>query len=212
MNNARDSSQKSGLAMEVARAPKRQRGRARVEALLTAAAGLFAEKGYQATTMTEIAAAAGASIGSLYQFFPSKPVLAEALLQGYLQQLHQALDRIEAELDGLDAAALAAALLALMLGLLRDRNLALLMLEAVDDAVSLRQQWRMELRQRLADLLRGWRLAAPRAEWMPVAIVVLQLMKAAPVLAEEFGSDSGESRALREALASYLGQIAQQET
>jgi len=42
-----------------ARAPKRARGKQRVAELLQAAAEVFAEKGYEATTMTEIAARAG---------------------------------------------------------------------------------------------------------------------------------------------------------
>ncbi len=66
-----------------ARAPQRERGRARVAALMAAAAEVFAENGYDAATMTEIAARAGASIGSLYQFFPTKELIAEALHAQY---------------------------------------------------------------------------------------------------------------------------------
>ena len=40
------------------RAPQRQRGKLRVASLTAAAAALFVEKGYDATTMTEIAARA----------------------------------------------------------------------------------------------------------------------------------------------------------
>src|SRR5260370_17144348 len=66
-----------------ARAPKRERGKQRVAELLQAAAAVFAEKGYEAATMTEIAARAGAPIGSLYQFFPAKEALADTLVQNY---------------------------------------------------------------------------------------------------------------------------------
>jgi len=72
------SSQKAS-AKKAARAPRRRRGRDRVEALLEAARGVFVEKGADAATMTEIAARAGAAIGSLYQFFPTKEALADAL-------------------------------------------------------------------------------------------------------------------------------------
>ena len=37
------------------------------------------EKGYDAATMTEIAARSGTAIGSLYRFFPSKESLSDAL-------------------------------------------------------------------------------------------------------------------------------------
>src|SRR5207253_2006161 len=45
----------------IARAPKRERGKQRVAELLQAAAAVFAEKGYEAATMTEIAARADAT-------------------------------------------------------------------------------------------------------------------------------------------------------
>jgi len=57
----------SNAQTTVARAPKRARGKQRVAELLEAAAAVFAEKGYEAATMTEIAARARAPIGSLYQ-------------------------------------------------------------------------------------------------------------------------------------------------
>ncbi|MEJ1960626.1 MAG: helix-turn-helix domain-containing protein [Gammaproteobacteria bacterium] len=69
--------------LTTARAPKRERGKQRVAELLQAAADVFAEKGYEAATMTEIAARAGAPIGSLYQFFPVKEALSDTLLQSY---------------------------------------------------------------------------------------------------------------------------------
>ena len=58
--------------MAEARIPTQDRGKLRVEALLDAAEAVLAEKGYDAATMTEIAERAGASIGSLYQYFPTK--------------------------------------------------------------------------------------------------------------------------------------------
>lgn len=76
-----------------AKSPRRRRGHARVASLLDAAATVFADIGYEAATMTGIAATAGASIGSLYQFFPTKPVLADALYLREMEALEEALDR-----------------------------------------------------------------------------------------------------------------------
>src|ERR1700728_896339 len=98
-----------------AKEPKRERGKQRVAALSDAGAELFAEKGYEATTMTEIAARAGAAIGSLYQFFPSKEALAEALLADYSARTGRALDQIAARAASLSAAGVADALVDLML-------------------------------------------------------------------------------------------------
>src|ERR1700748_2786975 len=66
-----------------ARQPKRQRGRLRVAAILETGREVIMEKGYDAATMTEIAARSGTAIGSLYRFFPSKESLADALLLRY---------------------------------------------------------------------------------------------------------------------------------
>ncbi|MET1046071.1 MAG: helix-turn-helix domain-containing protein, partial [Hyphomicrobium sp.] len=52
--------------------PQRRPGQERVAALLEAAAAIIAEKGYDGATMAEVAARAGAQIGSLYRFFPNK--------------------------------------------------------------------------------------------------------------------------------------------
>lgn len=59
--------------------PQLERGKARVAALKAAGTIVFAERGYDTATMTEIAARAPASIGSLYQFFPTKELLARAI-------------------------------------------------------------------------------------------------------------------------------------
>jgi AcrR family transcriptional regulator len=55
--------------------------------LLDAAAEVFAESGYEAATTNAIAARAGASPGTLYQFFPNKDAIAEALAERYLGRL-----------------------------------------------------------------------------------------------------------------------------
>ena len=57
------------------RIPMQERGEKRVAGLLEAAAAIFAEVGFEAATMSDIAERAGGSIGSLYQFFPSKDVV-----------------------------------------------------------------------------------------------------------------------------------------
>src|SRR6202012_2071248 len=76
-----------------AAAPRRQeRGRKRMAELLRAAGEVFAEAGYEAATTNAIAARAGVSPGTLYQFFPNKQAIAEALAEEYAtadQLLHE---------------------------------------------------------------------------------------------------------------------------
>ncbi|MBX3264109.1 MAG: TetR/AcrR family transcriptional regulator [Labilithrix sp.] len=63
--------------------PKQERSLAMVEALLEAAARVFVKEGYAKATTNRIAAAAGVSVGSLYQYFPSKDAIAVELLRRY---------------------------------------------------------------------------------------------------------------------------------
>ncbi len=60
-----------------------------VEALLEAAARVFVKEGYAKATTNKIAAAAGVSVGSLYQYFPSKDAIAVELLRRYREGLVQ---------------------------------------------------------------------------------------------------------------------------
>lgn len=61
--------------------PLQARSRETVEAILTAAARLLVKDGYDSTTTNKIAARAGVSIGSLYQYFPSKESIVAALVE-----------------------------------------------------------------------------------------------------------------------------------
>ena len=61
------------------RVPLQERSRRRVEQIVDAAAARFAADGFDATTVEQIAADAGASIGSVYQFFRDKRALFRAV-------------------------------------------------------------------------------------------------------------------------------------
>lgn len=71
---------------ELRRLPRQPRGRRRVEALLNAAAAEIGDVGYDAATMSSIATRAAASIGSLYQFFPNKVAIVQALRRRYCDE------------------------------------------------------------------------------------------------------------------------------
>lgn len=61
------------------RQPQQKRSQERVEKILDAAAMVFDEVGYDAATTHQIAARANTAIGSLYQFFPDKLAIFNAL-------------------------------------------------------------------------------------------------------------------------------------
>ena len=72
-------------------APNRQaRGRRRIEQILDAAGLVFAEAGYASATTNAIAARAGISPGSLYQYFPNKEAIAAALEVRYAERIRDA--------------------------------------------------------------------------------------------------------------------------
>lgn len=75
------------------RQPQQQRGKQRVEKILVAAAEVFAEAGFAAATVQQIADRADTAVGSIYQFFPDKLAIFRALFTQHLQQI----DIIEAE-------------------------------------------------------------------------------------------------------------------
>ncbi len=58
-----------------------------VEVILEAAARVFVQSGYPRATTNRIAEAAGISVGSLYQYFPSKDAIAVELLRRYRETL-----------------------------------------------------------------------------------------------------------------------------
>ncbi|MCP2261955.1 transcriptional regulator, TetR family [Streptoalloteichus tenebrarius] len=58
--------------------------------ILDAAAEVLAESGYESTTTNAIAARAGISPGTVYQFFANKDAIAEALVARYLTALRAA--------------------------------------------------------------------------------------------------------------------------
>ena len=73
------------------RVPVQGRSVARVQRMLDACAELVDELGYEALTTTLLAERAGVAIGSVYQFFPDKRAIVQALalrnLEAYLARL-----------------------------------------------------------------------------------------------------------------------------
>jgi len=68
------------------RTPVQARSRRRLAAIVDCAAELFAERGFEATTIDAIAEAADTSVGSLYQFFPNKLAVFRAVAEDALER------------------------------------------------------------------------------------------------------------------------------
>jgi AcrR family transcriptional regulator len=66
-----------------------ERSRLTVDALLEATARILMKEGYDRASTNKIAAVAGVSIGSLYQYFPSKEALVAGVIDRHTQKLSQ---------------------------------------------------------------------------------------------------------------------------
>jgi AcrR family transcriptional regulator len=66
-----------------------ERSRATVDALIEATARILVSEGFDRASTNRIAEQAGVSIGSLYQYFPSKEALVAAVIDRHNQQLRQ---------------------------------------------------------------------------------------------------------------------------
>jgi AcrR family transcriptional regulator len=192
----------------LAKEPKRERGKQRVAALMDAGAELFAEKGYEAATMTEIASRAGAAIGSLYQFFPSKEALAEALFNRFAERAAAEFARVEELAPGCSARELADLLIDYKLAQGTDRDAAIALSSLVAGIVERRKPLGDALRGRIAALLSAVSPALGRDEAAAAAIIVNQIMKMVPALAstedERAAALIGEARKL---LALYIDEV-----
>ena len=157
--------------------PQRQNGKKRFAELLAAGKAVIAEKGFEATTMAEIAARAGAPIGSLYRFFPNKDAVADALIQESQDAIGTAFNALAEQASGLSTDALADALLALW-SELRGRVRATLVLSEEYASLS---AWRKEFRgyvlAHLTEVLRTHRPDLEAGMIQRVAFAVLLSVK-----------------------------------
>ena len=67
-----------------------ERSRATVDTLLEATARVLINEGYDRASTNRIAEVAGVSIGSLYQYFPSKEALVAAVIDRHTQEISEA--------------------------------------------------------------------------------------------------------------------------
>jgi AcrR family transcriptional regulator len=63
--------------------PRQERSRLTLERILDAAEALFTRKGYENTTLADIATRAGLSIGSIYRRFPDKDSILQTIHESY---------------------------------------------------------------------------------------------------------------------------------
>ena len=164
-----------------AKAPRRARGKQRVETLLDAAEQLFAEMGYGAVAMNAIARRAGAPVGSLYQFFPNKPSMASALIERYMTEIVGCWRTLDVAARTLDYDAFAEMLVDETLDTI-SRQAAFSTLDEAQNNLSLRPENHDEAAAGLAALLAELEPKVPGDVRLKLAVMTLQLLKGAYAL------------------------------
>jgi AcrR family transcriptional regulator len=165
--------ERSRVALE----PQRRTGKRRVAELLQAGADVIAERGFEAATMAEIAARAVAPIGSLYRFFPSKDVLADALIRRYCELVDAAFQKLDSRVESLTIEEFSDELLTLFVELRGETPAIVALLDARSDASAWRGKFHDDsVREIIRTLkLRVAKLSDEKAHDM--AFVLLQNMK-----------------------------------
>ena len=87
----------SGLASpagRLRREPRQARSRARLAQILAAADAILSEEGVEALTVRRIADRAGVPVGTLYQFFPDKGSVVDAVARAYIAEFDSAVEAL----------------------------------------------------------------------------------------------------------------------
>lgn len=191
--------------------PVQSRSSATVEAILEATIQVLTTAGAERLTTTLIAARAGVSVGTLYQYFPNKQSVLHAVLEKHLTKVVEALERSCSEARGLPVAVMAETIVeAFVMAKLEraDASVALYVVSANAEANALMQR----LRRRSLKALVGALATTPDASFEEVAGTAEMLyaaMAGATRGVLEGGATPKMVRSLREQLvvlcAAYLG-------
>jgi len=188
------------------RAPQQERGERRLAQLLEAASSVLAEVGYDAATMTEIADRAGASIGTLYQYFPNKEALVLALRNGYAVEMAEYLSQMDEETTAeMSGRQIAYRLVEIVSSFVEEHPAYFAILDA---AVKYKRskEARSRLREKIAKVFRGKRPGISEEQAYRVVNVSLQIVKGMNVLYKEASAKEREElvREYKEVLGGYL--------
>lgn len=86
--------QRSVVRLEPRKSPVQARSAASVEAILEATIQVLLQVGKERLTTTRVAARAGVSVGTLYQYFPNKSALLQAALKRHLDEVAGVVERV----------------------------------------------------------------------------------------------------------------------
>ncbi|MBB5366925.1 MULTISPECIES: TetR/AcrR family transcriptional regulator [unclassified Janthinobacterium] len=170
------SSDPNATSKNARRTPQQQRGALRMQTMLAAAAEVIGEAGYDAATMTEIAARSASSIGAVYQYFPNKDAIVRALRAQYGDEMERLWDGLIAEADQLSVLELSERIIDLMVGFATERPAYFAVLNA---SLNYRRDAdaRHRLRERFGRAFQQKQPALSDEQALRLANVALQVVK-----------------------------------
>ena len=112
--------------LEPRKTPVQARSTASVSAILEATIQVLLDVGKERLTTTRVAARAGVSVGTLYQYFPNKSALLQAVLKRHFSEITNAIEAVCQEQRGKSLSQMATALVtAFLAAKMKDVNTSL---------------------------------------------------------------------------------------
>ncbi len=155
------------------RVPQQERGERRVDGFLRAAASVITEKGYERATMCEIAQRSHSSVGSLYQFFPNKRSLAEALRNRYIKDIERSWITLAGQAAAMSAENLTRRVVELQIEVMKNHPV----LFALLDVPPISHARRQRIQTRITEALTSHQPRMSKAAALRIASVVQQISR-----------------------------------
>jgi AcrR family transcriptional regulator len=148
--------QPSRVSFEPRKTPVQARSTASVGAILDATIQVLLGVGKERLTTTRVALRAGVSVGTLYQYFPNKSALLQAVLRRHLNEVAETVEAVCREQEGASLSEMATALITAFLeSKLRDAktSVALYSVSSDVDGAKIVQQMSIRINKTVARML-----------------------------------------------------------
>jgi AcrR family transcriptional regulator len=164
------------MSSQVRRVPQCARGSRRVSSILSAAAEVFAEVGYEAATMKEFAQRANASIGTIYQYFADKDAVVHAIRTNYVEDMERRWQPLGEQFTTLPIETLVDQSLDLLISFIEEHPAYIPLIVTRKNAPSGRKSG-LDLRKRFSALVRSRRPDLSEEIAMQLVSVIFQVLR-----------------------------------
>ena len=148
--------QRSQVLLNPRKSPTQARSAASVDAILEATIQVLLQVGKERLTTTGVALRAGVSVGTLYQYFPNKSALLQAVLKRHLNEVAEAVEQVCREQKMNTLPQMATALItAFLQAKMRDvkTSIALYFVSSDVDGAKIAQQMGRRFHKAIAEML-----------------------------------------------------------